>query len=140
VLADFEKGNAPSCVFVSYGNITANVIKAQAILESEGIGCGIILAEKLKPYGESVSLVAQYIAGASAVVFVEEAIKNGGYSMITESMLRSEGYISENVKTAIMAIDDNFVIPKEKCDVYDYAGLSPKKIANKMKEIIKRTI
>lgn len=138
VLADFEKGNAPNCIFVSYGNITANVIKAQAILESEGIVCGIILAEKLKPYGESVSLVAQYIAGASAVVFVEEAIKNGGYSMITESMLRSEGYISENVKTAIMAIDDNFVIPKEKCDVYDYAGLSPEKIANKMKEINKR--
>ena len=139
VLADFDKDNAPKCVFVSYGNVTANVIRAQQILEADGISCGIILVEKLKPYTESVRLVSRYISGASYVVFVEEAIKNGGYSMITESMLRSEGLIASGVKTDIAAIDDNFVIPGEKCDIYDYAGLSPEKIANKMKGLRQRT-
>ena len=138
VIPDYKIGNAPEGVFVSYGNITASVIKAQTLLESEGVRCGIVLVEKLKPYGESVKLVADCISGAKNVIFVEEAIKNGGYSMITESMLRSERYISEGVKTDIIAIDDNFVIPREKCDIYDYAGLSPQKIANKMKLLIQR--
>ena len=134
VLADFEKGSTPECVFVSYGNVTANVIEAQRILEHEGIKCGIVLVEMLKPYSKSVAMLAEYIRGALSVVFVEEAIKNGGYSMITESMLRSEGYVSSNVRTDIIAIDDNFVIPKERCDIYDYAGLSAEKIANKMRK------
>ena len=138
VLADFEKGDAPSCVFVTYGNIAQSVIRAQAILDSEGVRSGIVLVEKLKPYPESADAVAGYISGASSVVFVEEAIKNGGYSMITENMLRINGCLSSDVKTAIIAIDDNFVIPTERCDIYDYAGLSPEKIANKMRELNRR--
>ncbi len=136
VIADYEIENTPECVFVSYGNITSNVIKAQKILESDGISAGIILVEKLKPYCDSVSKVAEYLAGAKKVLFVEEGIKNGGYSMITESKLKESGLIGKEVITKIVAIDDNFVIPTEKCDIYDYMGLSAEKIADAMKRLI----
>ncbi|MBQ3016738.1 MAG: 1-deoxy-D-xylulose-5-phosphate synthase [Clostridia bacterium] len=136
VIADYEINNAPDCVFVSYGNITSNVIKAQKILESEGIRTGIILVEKIKPYRDSVSHVAEYLLGVKKVLFVEEGIKNGGYSMITESKLKENGLIAKEVITKIVAIDDNFVIPTEKCDIYDYIGLSAEKIADAMKHLI----
>ena len=133
VIADFEKGCAPEYVFVSYGNITSNVITAAEILGKEGISCGIVLVEKLKPYLESAKCVSEYLTGAKRVLFVEEGIKNGGYSMITQSVLRENSLIQDNVAVGTAAIDDNFVIPSEKCDIYDYVELSADKIAEKMK-------
>ena len=56
--------------------------------------------------------------------------------MITESKLRENGLIAKEVITKIVAIDDNFVIPTEKCDIYDYIGLSAEKIADAMKHLI----
>lgn len=133
VIADYEKKKSPERVFVSYGNITSNVIKAQKILEDEGIHTGIILVEKLKPYETSAKLVADFVRGAKRIVFVEEGIKNGGYSMITANILRENALISSETSIDIIAIDDNFAVPSEKCDIYDYLGLSPEKIAEKMK-------
>ncbi len=133
VLADYEKGNTPECVFVSYGNITSNVIAAQNLLRNENINSGIVLVEKLKPYDVSSKLLSEFIKGAKKVVFVEEGIKNGGYAMITENILRENELISPEISIRIIAIDDNFVVPQEKCDIYDYIGLSPEKIAEKMK-------
>ena len=135
VTADYEIKNVPECIFVSYGNITSNVIEAEKILMNEGMSCGIVLVEKLKPYAESVKLVSQYTLGAKKILFVEEGIKNGGFSMIALNTMRENSMLSENVSTGIAAIDDNFVIPTEKCDIYDYMGLSPEKIAEQMRNL-----
>ena len=57
--------------------------------------------------------------------------------MIAESELRSKRLISEHARTHICAIDGNFAIPGEKCDIYDFVGLSASKVAGAMKKIIK---
>ena len=132
-VANFDEGDVPKIVFVTYGNIAANVIEAAKILKSEGISAGIVLVEKLKPYLESSSLVKKYIKGAQRVLFVEEGILNGGYSMITERLLRLDPKLS-NIEFDIVAIDDNFAIPSKICDIYDYLGLSARKLAERAKK------
>jgi len=47
--------------------------------------------------------------------------------MITRDMLFENGAL-EGVRFDIAAIDDGFANPTEQCDLYDYVGLSPKKL------------
>ena len=48
--------------------------------------------------------------------------------MIIGDMLSSRG-VSTAECYKVAAIDDNFLIPGELCDIYDYAGLSPLRLA-----------
>ena len=51
--------------------------------------------------------------------------------MLCERELRRDEGL-KNVKFDIAAIDDNFVSPSVKCDIYDYAGLSAEKLVEKI--------
>lgn len=135
VIADFETGYAPELVFVSYGNITENVIEAQKILYGEGIRSGIILVEKLAPYDDTVSKLAELLRGARSVLFVEEGIKNGGFAMISSSLLREKYDACNDMNIAIRAIDSSFAIPDKRCDLYDYLGFSSEKLAEEIKTL-----
>ena len=135
VIADFAPSNAPEWAFVTYGNITANVIKAQKILKDDGIDAGIILVEKLKPYSDTIEKIYSLVKGAKKILFVEEGIKNGGFSMICSSTLRERYALDRDCEIMIRAIDDNFVIPDKKCDVYEYLGLSPEALSDAIKKI-----
>ena len=48
--------------------------------------------------------------------------------MITRDRLFELGAL-DGVKFDIAAIDDDFANPTEKCDLYDYVGLSAEKLA-----------
>ena len=132
VLSDFEEGNAPEYVFITYGNVAANVLKAQNILRDKGINSGIILCEKLAPYGDCVEKIAALTKGAKRVLFVEEGIFFGGFSMIAATELRKSHPELSAVSIAFSAIDGSFAVPSEPCDLYDHLGLSAEKIAEKI--------
>ncbi len=134
VRADYDENNIPEYVFVTYGNLTAKVLEAEKLLSDEGYSVGTVLVEKLKPYSETAAAVAKFIKGAKKVLFAEEGILNGGYAMITKDILAADKCFSETV-FGIAAIDDNFAIPETLCDIYDNLGLSPKKLAEKIKII-----
>lgn len=124
---DFDTENAPRKIFITYGNISARVLNAKRILKKKGINVGIVLVERIKPFDDLIELLSRIVDGKSEIVYVEEGIKNGGAGMITRSKLFEVG--SKPLRFEIVAIDDNFVIPESVCDIYDYAGLSEKKLA-----------
>jgi 1-deoxy-D-xylulose-5-phosphate synthase len=136
VVSDYNVDDMPKAVFVTYGNITAKVIEAQAMLAQKGISTGIVLVEKLRPYSDSIDSLYPFIKNADVLLFVEEGIKIGGYSMTASSMLREKYAEFGNKRIEIAAIDDNFASPTEKCDIYDYVGLSSDAIYKKMLEMI----
>ena len=137
VRKNYTSDNVPECVFVTYGNITSRVLEAERRLKDEGISAGTVLVELIAPYEVSSANVAQAIKGARAVLYVEEGIENGGFAMICENRIRKDHPELSDIKTDIAAIKD-FVIPHEKCDIYDYAGLSATKIYERMRELISR--
>ncbi len=125
---DFDITNPPECIYVTYGKLCERVIAAQEILAAEGKRVGIILVEKIKPYAPVVEFLASFVGSDTRIVYAEEGIKNGGAGMITRDKLCEAGALCRDFRVA--AIDDNFVIPESICDIYDYAGLSARALAD----------
>ena len=139
VRADFTCGASKKLVFITYGNILAEVYKAKNALTARGIDVGIILVEKIKPYADSCSRIYDLVSSADHVVYVEEGIKNGGAAMITGSTLTEMDVNTRKTTYDIIAIDDNFASPEQITDIYDYVGLSAEKIIAKCEDIMSRT-
>ncbi len=128
IRCDFDPAVAPKNIFITYGKLTERVIAAAELLHKDGIPCGIVLVERIKPYEPLVDFLFAFADGRH-FVFAEEGIKNGGAGMITESMLEERGALT-GATFEIAAIDDEFLTPCELCDIYDYAGLSAEKLAS----------
>ena len=130
---NFLKENAPEQIYITYGTIAENVLKASRLLEKEGKKVGTVLLEVLKPYDFVAKKAIPYLTSAKKIVFVEEGIRNGGAGMLFCDALAAQGFDVLRAGYEILAIDDNFASPDEPCDLYDYVGLSPEKIAERMK-------
>lgn len=134
VRADFTASKAPKYVFITYGNLINKVLSAKKILEDKGICSGIIVLERLKPYSRIAEQIFEHISSADAVLFAEEGIKCGGAAMSISGELMALGFDVRR-RYAIAAIDDNFASPEMECDLYDYLGLSPSALAEKILNI-----
>ena len=134
ISADFDADNPAEYVFITYGSLCSHVCKAADILRSEGMRVGVILVETLKPYAPVAEELLKLISSAKRVVYAEEGIKNGGAAEITREELISKGLDTSVTEYVIAAIDDNFASPECRCELYDFVGLSPKKLAAKMKK------
>ncbi len=127
IAASFKPGECEN-IFITYGNIASNVVRAAEILSERGIKTGVIAIEKLRPYKCAAELILPYLTGARKIVFVEEGIKNGGAGMLLREELLSFGY-GFTADYEIVAIDDNFASPDAPCEIYDYLGMSPEALA-----------
>lgn len=128
VRADFVRGSVEN-IFVTYGSIISNVMKAEELLASRGVSVGIILLEKLKPYREVAEQVLEYLPESGKLVFVEEGIKSGGAALCLKEALSELGVDFSHLGYDVVAIDDNFASPTAPCDIFDYLGMSPEKLA-----------
>ena len=128
VRTDFDPAAPPRKVYVTYGNIAEKVIDAKAILSGDGNEVGIVLVEKIKPFDNTVSFLKSIMKQGSHVVYVEEGVKLGGAAMITRDMLCECGALN-GIRFDVAAIDNGFANPSEPCDLYDYVGLSPDRLA-----------
>lgn len=134
VRADFDFNAKPKYVFITYGNIVNKVIESKKLLSEMGIDAGIILLERLKPYDVISKRIIPYLSCAESVLFAEEGIENGGAGMLLAKELSECGF-DVVAKYRIAAIHDNFAAPTELCDLYDYLGLSPKALSEKILNI-----
>ena len=134
IRSNFTKDNIPEYVFISYGNITGSVLLTQDILKEKGYSVGCILVEQIKPYEPTVDDIFELVKNSKHLMYVEEGIKNGGAAMITGDILMRLGFVGEGHSFVPYAIDDTFVVPDEKCDIYEYAGFSAERLADKMIE------
>ena len=132
VYTNFDINIPPEYVFVTYGKILDNVIVAESYLKKKGLSVGIILVEIIKPYDNVANLIMKLSSKTNKILYVEEGMENGGAAVLTMNAIRKRGFDFKNTKYSILAIDDDFVVPTGVCDIYDFAGLSPRKIVEKM--------
>ncbi len=132
VKIDFNPTEPPDRLFVTYGRLTDKVVLAQELLASRGIQAGIIAVEKIKPYDEATEAIFTLSRNARRILYAEEGIRHGGAAEITLDRLTSLGFDTGRVEYIISAIDDNFAAPEAVCDLYDYLGLSPERLAERM--------
>ena len=123
---NFDDIEGNKAVIITYGRIVGEAMVAAAKLCAQGVQCGIILLETLKPYSISVSRIADWLPkGPCAVVFLEEGIKNGGAGMITFEKLREKyAELVKNKNMHILAIDDNFAVRTQEESIFRTAKIS----------------
>ncbi len=132
--ADFLSDDEVKTVIITHGRIVKEALKAEKMLKEQGIKTGVILLEKLKPYGECAEAVKNLLPdSAELVVFVEEEIRNGGMGMLLSDKLTEIGAL-DGRKHIIMAIDDSFVIRDKNEPILKTAGLDADTVAAKIKD------
>ncbi len=124
--ADFTDKEGNKVVILTYGRIVGEAMTAAEKLQKQGIPCGIILLETLKPYTAPAAKIAALLpAEPCAVLFLEEGIKNGGAGMLTLETLREKhAAVMQNKRTAILAIDDHFAIQTQEENIFRTARIS----------------
>ncbi len=133
-VANFDAGDTPCAVIVTHGRIVTEALRACDILRAEGYETGIILLEKLKPYKDTASLIADMLpSGECKVIFLEEEIRNGGAGMILSDTMRDMP-IMKNKTTDILAIDDSFVENLSDGGIYEAAGIDASQIIKRIKK------
>jgi len=131
IKADFSEQDKKDYVFITYGNLASRVLTAEKILREKGYNVGTVLLEELKPYDKTAERVLKYVTSAKKILFAEEGIRSGGAAVnLLDELIRITCDISD--KYIICAIEDNFAIPHEKCDLYHYLGLSPELLAERI--------
>lgn len=132
ISVDFDISRPPEYVFVTYGKILDNVIEAAEFIRGKGLSVGIVLAEIIKPYDHISDALMRLNGKSKRILYVEEGIENGGAAMITMNSLRKSEFDFSATEYLIAAIDDDFVSPTHHTDLYDFVGLSSKKLVEKM--------
>ncbi len=113
-------------LILTYGAVTAEALRAKAMLLEQGKHVGILLLECLAPVGEAVERLLPLIAGAPRILFLEEGIRNGGAGMLLTDALRARGMQAE---CRLLAIDGHFADPKERCELRPYCKISAEDVA-----------
>ncbi len=129
---DFDISSPPEYVFVTYGRILDNVIKAADFIREKGLSVGIVLSEVIKPYDHISNVLMKLNGKAKRILYVEEGIENGGAAVLTMNYIRKIGFDFSSTEYRIAAIDDDFLSPTHLVDLYDLAGLAPTKLVEKM--------
>lgn len=122
---DFDEADNNKVVIITYGRIVSEAMAAAEKLRAQGIACGIILLETLKPYDIVADRVAKWLPSSPcAVIFLEEGIKNGGAGMLTfDKLSQRHPSVMANKKTHIQAIDDNFVLRTQEESIFRTAKI-----------------
>ncbi len=132
--ADFSSDDEIKAVIITHGRIVKEALKAEKTLKEQGIKTGVVLLEKLKPYGECAETVKNLIPdSAELIVFLEEEIRNGGMGMLLSDKLTEIGAL-DGRKHIIMAIDDSFVIRDKNEHILKTAGLDADTVVAKIKD------
>ena len=134
---DFSTEDDLDAIIISYGSIVKEAINAKRRLLLDGLKTGLVLLEKLKPYGSvAKDLTCILPKKKCRIVFIEEGIYYGGAGML----LRDELSFTDDGKEfaqsdnyTILAIKDNFAIPCENTDYYSYCHISSKDIIEVIK-------
>ena len=84
---------------------------------------GVILLEKIKPYGECAQNVMRLLPDdVKKIIFLEEEIRAGGMGMLLADEMARRGML-DGIETAIMAVDDTFVPRHSGKTMYEDAGI-----------------
>ena len=122
IKCDFEDGKKLDTLFVTHGRYVGEVMKATEEISADGTSVGIVLCEMLKPYNDLAEKIGDVLkrTGAKRIIFCEEEIKAGGFSMMLSEAMRKSGAL-DGIKYDIVATDESFVIQTVDEDIYTTA-------------------
>ncbi len=125
-------------LYITHGRVATECLKAKGNLRARGVSAKVALCEYIRPYNKLAREIFEIIKETSptAILFVEEEIKSGGFGMMLAEALRILGGL-DGVKYHIAAPNDSFVIQTEREHIYKSAGVDADNLAALAKDLIK---
>ena len=125
-----REGTGPACI-ISYGHVFANVMKAVDLLAADGIDVAVVNARFVKPLDlEMVRTVASLYP---VLLSVEEGCIMGGFGSAVNEALVAMGI---GVQCDILGVPDAYIEHGDQAWQADVAGISPARIAARVREAI----
>ena len=122
-VADFAAEDTLDAVIVTDGIIAAEALGACDAAKEKGVRTGIILLEKIKPFGECAENIMRLLPrGVKKLVFLEEEIRAGGMGMLISDEMARRGMLN-GIETEIVAVDDKFALRHVGKTMYEDAGV-----------------
>lgn len=118
-------------VILSIGNMVKHALEAKEILLEEGINPTIVNARFLKPMDEE--LLHALFKNHKNVVTVEDNVITGGFGSRISKFIIDNGY---KVNILNIAIPEEFIKHGNADELYNFVGLSPKCIADKIRKLV----
>lgn len=113
---------------LAIGTMVKHSIEAKNILINYNINPTIINARFLKPIDEK--LLHEVFKKYKTIITIEDNVINGGFGSRINKFMVDNNYKSKIVN---IGLPDKFVQHGNAEDIYEYVGLSPKSIADKIK-------
>lgn len=136
-VSNFGKNDDTYVVIITDGVIVLEALAASDELRERGVNVGIILLEKIKPFGECAENAAKLLpSGVKKIIFLEEDIRTGGMGMTLSDEMARRGML-EGVEREIIAVDDTFVPRHAGKSVYEDAGTCAEFIKDKVLETVR---
>ncbi|HSQ88445.1 1-deoxy-D-xylulose-5-phosphate synthase [Romboutsia sp.] len=117
-------------VILAIGNMVKHAMEAKEILLSYNINPTVVNARFLKPIDES--LLNDLFRKYKNVVTVEDNVVTGGFGSRINKFIIDNNY---NIKITNIALPEEFVSHGNADEIYEDIGLSPSKIADKIKSL-----
>ncbi|MCC0683739.1 1-deoxy-D-xylulose-5-phosphate synthase [Clostridioides sp. ZZV14-6345] len=118
-------------VILSIGSMVKHALDAKEILLKEGINPTIVNARFLKPMDEDMLNVL--LKNHKNVVTIEDNIVTGGFGSRINKFIIDNEY---KVNVLNIAIPEEFIKHGNADELYDFVGLSPKSIADKIRKLV----
>jgi transketolase len=110
--------------FVATGEPVVPAMQARAILEADGISCGVISMHTVKPLDEAALLDAG--RSSRAVITVEEHSVFGGLGGACAEVLLQAGVFT---RFKIVGIPDEYTVTGSQAEIFAHYGITPKGLA-----------
>ncbi|KPI54343.1 1-deoxy-D-xylulose-5-phosphate synthase [Clostridioides difficile] len=118
-------------VILSIGSMVKHALEAKELLLKEGINPTIVNARFLKPMDEDMLNIL--LKNHKNVVTIEDNIVTGGFGSRINKFIIDNEY---KVNILNIAIPEEFIKHGNADELYDFVGLSPKGIADKIKKLV----
>ncbi len=136
VRSDIASGELPDVLIVTYGRVAAEALEAKRELSRDGVKCGVVLLEKLKPYDKTAEAILPYLPKEGGLIlFLEEEIRSGGMGMMLSDEMFRQG-MAGSFTHRILALDDDFAIPTRRESIFETAGVSSAHILSECRKFL----
>ncbi len=115
---------------LAIGTMVKHSIEAKNILINDNINPTIVNARFLKPIDEK--LLHEIFKEYKTIITIEDNVINGGFGSRINKFMVDNNYKSDIIN---MGLPDEFIQHGNSEDIYEYVGLSPKGIADKIKRL-----
>lgn len=125
-------GKKPTVSIITYGRLTANAMRAAAILYEKGIQTRVIKLLRIKPVlPDAIRMLTD---STPKLYFLEEGMREGGVSEQIVAWMTEQG-LTEGKTVSIRAIEGRFVPHGSTDALFGTLGFLPKQIAGEVSEM-----